>query len=86
MTMKRLNFHLTDEQIKGLYQMAAQRHVSAGELVRRFIDQGLARLGAPSDMGEGSDVAVIQRQMAEMREEIRLLHIRLNDLTQPSLT
>jgi hypothetical protein len=77
MTMKRLNFHLTDDQIQRLYAMATQRHVSAGELVRRFIDQGLARLGSPSDMGEGSDLAVLQQQVATMREELHMLRIRL---------
>ena len=74
MTMQRRNFHLTQDQIDRLNEMAKQRGVSAGELIRRFIDQGLARLGAPSDLGEGSDVEVLRHQISEIWKE--LVHLR----------
>ena len=63
MPMKRLNFYLTAEQLRRLHTQARQRDISVAELVRRLLDQGLARLGAPSALGEGAIIVEMQRQL-----------------------
>lgn len=73
MPMKRLNFHLTDDQLTRLHRIALQHDISTAELVRRLIDEGLARLGAPSTMGEGVVLKEMQRRLAAVEGELRRL-------------
>jgi hypothetical protein len=77
--MRRLNFHLSEDQIERLYAVASQHHISASELVRRFIDHGLARLGAPSELGDSVALADLQQQLAALRLEVRQLQARMEE-------
>lgn len=73
MPMRRLNFHITDDQLRRLHVLATQRDVSVAELVRRFVDQGLARLGVPSELGESVVLADMQRQIATLEARMEAL-------------
>ncbi len=77
MPMKRLNFHLTDDQLARLHSIAVHRGISVAELVRRLIDQGLARLGAPSALGEGVVTTELHRPLAELEARLTTLLQRL---------
>jgi hypothetical protein len=77
MPMKRLNFHLTDDQLARLHSIAVQRDISVAELVRRLIDQGLARLGAPSALSEGVVTAELHQPLAALETKLTALLQRL---------
>jgi hypothetical protein len=79
MPMKRTLFHIPVDQLEQLHAVAAQRKVSTGELVRRFIDQGLARTRAPTDMDEGNMLRLLQEQIAEIRRELADLRSRFGN-------
>lgn len=83
MPMKRLNFYLTDEQLTRLHTQARQRDISVAELVRRFIDQGLMRLGVPSALGEGVVLAEMQRHLAEVEANQQALLRRIEERETP---
>ena len=38
MTMKRVNFHLTDQQLKSLRDQSVQSGLTVAELIRRAVD------------------------------------------------
>lgn len=79
MAMKRMSFHLSTEQVERLYAAAAQRDISASELLRRLIDQGLARLGVPSELGEGVIMEHMQQQIDTLRKELQSVRQSRND-------
>ena len=41
--MKRVNYHLTELQIAVLKKLSEETGISVAELIRRFIDEGIAR-------------------------------------------
>jgi Ribbon-helix-helix protein, copG family len=73
MAMKRQLFHIPQDQVDRLHAMAKQRQVSIGELVRRFIEQGLARLESPETLDTSSMLSDIQSQIDTLRDEFRVL-------------
>jgi hypothetical protein len=73
MPMRRLNFHITDDQLRRLHLVATERDLSVAELVRRFVDQGLARVGVPSELGESVVLADVQRQLAALEARVEAL-------------
>lgn len=64
--MRRTNIYLDEEETRALRHLAAEERCSMAELVRRAVDQYLARrLGEDKDWGERFDelVARIQRRI-----------------------
>lgn len=50
--MKRVNFHLDDDQIKRLRKLADAKGVPVAELIRRYVDAGLDRDEKRKNRGE----------------------------------
>jgi hypothetical protein len=72
--MKRINFYLSDEQVAGLHAVAAQRGIPASELLRRFIDDGLARLREAQKREKSPSLEDLQRQIDTLRTALGVPH------------
>jgi hypothetical protein len=75
--MRRINFYLSEEQVDRLHTVAEQRGMATSELVRRFIDDGLARLSQPQDVDASATMQKLQGQIDELRIALDSLQARL---------
>jgi hypothetical protein len=85
MAMKRTLFHIPQDQLDRLHALAVERQVSTGELVRRFLDQGLSRFEARSDMRDKADLVGMQQQLVDLVEVVHMLESRVAALEQRTL-
>jgi signal transduction protein with GAF and PtsI domain len=74
MPMKRMLFHIPHDQSERLAALAAARQVSVGELVRRFIDQGLMH-----DDVHQNVIPDLQRELRELRDALESLRQHMYD-------
>ena len=52
LTMKRVNYHLTEEQIGRLQSLSGKTGLTVAEIIRRAVDDYLDRRKVPSNLGE----------------------------------
>jgi hypothetical protein len=55
LTMKRVNYHLTEEQIGRLQFLSGKTGLSVAEIIRRAVDEYLDRRKVPRNLEENLD-------------------------------
>ena len=82
--MKKMNLYVSEEQIERLHAAARQQRLSVSDVVRRLLDQGLARLGFPSELGERVFLDELQQRLEDQQRQIDDLRLVLRAREEPA--